>query len=103
VTSHHIYKSLVSIHSKLCLIKIVLVMERSIKKTDRHLSPDDLPFLSAFFLGFICSDTGYFSMLFCVEYIIFILAVLPCQCREKDKHYFINISLTVFPEESLLS
>lgn len=103
MTSHHIYKPLVSIHSKLYLIKIVLVMERSIKKTDRHLNPDDLPFLSAFFLGFICSDTGYFSMLFFVEYIVFILPILPCQCREKDKHSFINILLTVFPEESVLS
>jgi len=56
-----------------------------------------------FFLDFICSDTGYFSMLFFVEYIILILPILPCQYGEKDKHYFINISLTVFPEESLSS
>lgn len=34
VTSHHIYKPLVSNHSKLYLIKIVLVMERGIKETD---------------------------------------------------------------------
>jgi len=52
MTSHHIYKPLVSMHSKLYLVKIVLVIDRSIKKTDCHLSPDDLPFLSAFFLGF---------------------------------------------------
>lgn len=103
VTSRHIYKPPVSIHSKLYLIKIVLVMERSSKKTDWHLSPDDLPFLSAFFLGFYLFWHWVFFHAVFYLYIIFILPILPCQCREKDKNYFINISLTLFPEESILS